>query len=99
MADLEDIRNITVKNVHGTPIFIGDVATVDFGKELRLGAATKNGEETVLGTVFMLIGENSREVSQRAARKLEEVNRTLPEGVVAKRSMTVLLWWTGLSER
>ena len=80
VADLEDIRNITVKNVRGTPLFIRDLASVDFGKELRLGAATKNGEETVLGTVFMLIGENSREVAQRAARKLEEVNKTLPEG-------------------
>ncbi|AFM23400.1 efflux RND transporter permease subunit [Desulfomonile tiedjei] len=84
VTDLEDIRNITLKSVHGTPIFIRDVATVQFGKELRLGAATKNGEETVLGTVFMLMGENSREVAQRAARKLEEVNRTLPEGVEAK---------------
>jgi heavy metal efflux system protein len=84
VADLQDIGNITLKSVHGTPVFVRDVATVDFGKELRLGAATKNGEETVLGTVFMLIGENSREVAQRAARKLEEVNKTLPQGVVAK---------------
>ena len=54
------------------------------GKELRTGAATENGEEVVLGTVFMLMGENSRTVSQRVAAKLEEVNRSLPEGVVAK---------------
>lgn len=84
VTDLEDIRNIIVKNVRGVPIFIQDIATVHFGKELRLGAATKNGEETVLGTVFMLMGENSRVVAQRAAQKLEEINRTLPEGVVAK---------------
>jgi len=84
VADLEDIRNITVTSVHGTPIFIRDVANVGYGMELRVGAATKNGEETVLGTVFMLMGENSREVAQRAARKLEEVNKTLPAGVVAK---------------
>lgn len=84
VTDLEDIRSITVKSVHSVPVFVRDVATVHFGKELRLGAATKNGEETVLGTVFMLMGENSREVAQRAASKLEEVNRTLPEGVVAK---------------
>lgn len=84
VADLEDIRNVIVKNVRGVPIFIRDIATVDYGKELRLGAATQNGEETVLGTVFMLMGENSRVVAQRAARKLEEVNRSLPEGVVAK---------------
>jgi len=83
VTDLEDIGNIIVKNVRGVPIFIRDVATVHFGKELRLGAATKDGEETVLGTVFMLMGENSRVVAQRAARKLEEINRTLPKGVVA----------------
>src|SRR4030042_1876716 len=84
VTDLEDIRNIIVKNVRGVPIFVRDVATVHFGKELRLGAATKNGEETVLGTVFMLMGENSRVVAQRSAQKLEEINRTLPEGVAAK---------------
>ena len=84
VADLEDIRNIIVKNVRGVPIFIRDIATVHFGRELRLGAATKNGEETVLGTVFMLMGENSRVVAQRAAQKLEEINRSLPEGVIAK---------------
>ncbi len=84
VTDLEDIRNIIVKNVRGVPIFIGDIATVHFGKELRLGAATKNGDETVLGTVFMLMGENSRVVAQRAAQKLVEINRSLPEGVVAK---------------
>jgi len=84
VAGLDDIRNIIVKNVHGIPIFIRDVAQVALGKELRTGAATKDGEEAVLGTVFMLMGENSREVSQRAAGKLEEINRTLPEGVVAR---------------
>jgi len=84
VTDLEDIGNIVVKNVRGVPIFIRDVGKVHHGKELRLGAATKNGEETVLGTVFMLIGENSRVVAQRAAEKLEQVNKTLPEGVAAK---------------
>jgi cobalt-zinc-cadmium resistance protein CzcA len=72
-----------VKNVRGVPIFIRDVATVHYGKELRIGAATKDGEETVLGTVFMLMGENSRVVAQRAAQKLEELSKTLPKGVVA----------------
>ena len=84
VADLEDIRNIIVKNVQGIPVLIKDVATVHLGKELRTGAATKNGEEAVLGTVFMLIGENSRTVAQRADKKLKEISRTLPEGVVAK---------------
>jgi cobalt-zinc-cadmium resistance protein CzcA len=83
VADLQDIGNIMLKNVHGIPIFIKDIAKVHFGKELRTGAATKNGEETVLGTVFMLMGENSRVVAQRAAQKLQEINGTLPKGVIA----------------
>jgi len=84
VADLEDIRKIIVKNVRGIPILVRDVATVELGKELRTGAATKDGEEAVLGTVFMLMGENSRVVAQRAAQKLEEINRYLPEGVIAR---------------
>jgi heavy metal efflux system protein len=84
VATLDDIGSVLVKNVQGTPVFIKDVARVHFGNELRTGAATKNGEETVLGTVFMLMGENSRSVAQGAAKKLEEINRSLPEGVVAK---------------
>ncbi|MEW6530505.1 MAG: CusA/CzcA family heavy metal efflux RND transporter [Thermodesulfobacteriota bacterium] len=84
VADLEDIASIIVKNVRGIPLFIRDIALVHFGKELRLGAATKNGDETVLGTVFMLMGENTRVVAQRVAKKLEEINRSLPEGVVAR---------------
>ena len=54
------------------------------GTELRTGAATPNGQEVVLGTAIMLIGENSRAVAQRVAAKLEEINRSLPEGVVAR---------------
>jgi cobalt-zinc-cadmium resistance protein CzcA len=83
VSGVEDIENIILKSVHGTPVFIKDVARVHLGRELRTGAATKNGEETVLGTVFMLMGENSRVVSDRAAKKLEEINRSLPKGVVA----------------
>ena len=66
------------------PIRVKDLAEVLLGKELRTGAATENGHEVVLGTVFMLMGENSRSVSERVAAKLGEVNRTLPQGVVAK---------------
>ena len=84
VADLEDIRRIIVGNVHGVPILIKDVAEVHLGKELRSGAATENGKETVLGTSFMLMGENSRVVAERVAQKLREVNRSLPEGVVAE---------------
>jgi len=84
VANLVDIGNIIVGSREGVPIRIGDVAEVGMGKELRTGAATENGREVVLGTVFMLIGENSRTVSQAVAKRLEEVNRTLPAGVVAQ---------------
>ncbi|MDP3069294.1 MAG: CusA/CzcA family heavy metal efflux RND transporter [Opitutaceae bacterium] len=78
---LDDIRQILVARSGSQPLRLGEVAEVSFGAELRTGAATENGREVVLGTVFMLIGENSREVSQRVAAKLRDVNRTLPEGI------------------
>ncbi|WP_350599712.1 CusA/CzcA family heavy metal efflux RND transporter [Pseudomonas sp. 65/3-MNA-CIBAN-0223] len=83
VASTEDIANIVMANVDGTPIRIKNVATVDIGRELRSGAATENGREVVLGTVFMLIGENSRTVSQAVASKLEQINKSLPVGVIA----------------
>lgn len=81
---IEDLLNIIVAHRDGTPILVKDVAEVVHGRELRTGAATVNGEEVVLATVFMLVGENSRTVSSRIAAKLEEVNRSLPKGVTAK---------------
>lgn len=81
---LDDIRRIIVAQRDELTIRIRDVADVLLGEELRTGAATQNGKEVVLGTVFMLLGENSRDVSQRVAAKLLEVNRSLPEGVIAK---------------
>ncbi|WP_313915934.1 CusA/CzcA family heavy metal efflux RND transporter [Tahibacter sp.] len=83
VADLDGLREIVVTRRDGLPIRVGDVAEVSEGHELRTGAATENGREVVLGTVFMLVGENSRAVSRRAADKLEQVNRGLPEGVTA----------------
>ena len=83
VADLDEIANIILGSRQGIPIRIKDVADVLIGKELRSGAATQNGEEIVLATALMLIGENSRTVSQAVADKLVEVNRTLPEGIVA----------------
>ncbi|MFK8401892.1 CusA/CzcA family heavy metal efflux RND transporter [Pseudomonas sp. BGr12] len=83
VGSLEDIANIVVANVDGTPIRLRNVAEVELGRELRTGAATEDGREVVLGTVFMLIGENSRTVAKAAAAKLEEINRTLPAGVRA----------------
>ena len=84
VAGIEDIGNIVVSSRQGVPIRIHDVAEVGLGNELRTGAATENGREVVLGTVFMLIGENSRTVSQAVALRLDEINRTLPPGVVAQ---------------
>ncbi|MCU7650957.1 CusA/CzcA family heavy metal efflux RND transporter [Pseudomonas piscis] len=83
LASIDDIANIVISSSDGTPIRVRNVAQVEIGRELRTGAATENGREVVLGTVFMLIGENSRAVSQAVAKRLEEINRTLPEGVVA----------------
>lgn len=79
----DDLRNIILGNANGVPIRVRDVASVGVGKELRTGAATDNGREVVLGTVFMLIGENSRKVSQAVDRKMADINRSLPEGVHA----------------
>jgi cobalt-zinc-cadmium resistance protein CzcA len=78
-----ELLDVVVAHRGGVPVHLQDVATVHEGSELRTGAATENGREIVLGTVFMLIGENSRAVAQRAAERLEEVQAGLPEGVKA----------------
>ncbi|MBT6345397.1 MAG: CusA/CzcA family heavy metal efflux RND transporter [Nitrospina sp.] len=84
VSGVDDIKNIVIGSHQGIPIYIKDVADVGLGKDLRTGAATKNGEEVVLGTVFMLKGENSRTVSVRVAEKMKKINQTLPEGVIAR---------------
>jgi cobalt-zinc-cadmium resistance protein CzcA len=84
LAELDDVRQIVVGHAGGVPVRVRDVAEVAPGRELRTGAATEDGREVVLGTVFMLIGENSRDVSRRAAAKLAEIRRGLPEGVEAR---------------
>lgn len=83
VEQITDIENIVIASFEGTPVRIRDVAEVALGKELRTGAATENGKEVVLGTVFMLMGENSRTVSERVAAKMKEINKSLPEGVEA----------------
>ena len=83
VKSLEDIGNVILRSANGVPVRIRDVAEVGIGRELRTGAATDNGREVVLGTVFMLIGENSRTVSQAVSEKMVEVNKSLPEGVHA----------------
>ena len=83
VADAEGLRQIVVAMRDGLPLRIADVAAVGEGTELRTGAATRDGHEVVLGTVFMLVGENSREVAQRASARLKEIDAGLPEGVRA----------------
>ena len=80
----EDISNVIIAEKDSVPIKIKDVAEVGIGKELRTGAATRDGVETVLGTAMMLIGENSRTVAQDVASKLDDIQASLPEGVVAE---------------
>jgi len=78
---LDDLSNIVIRQYQSIPIRIRDVATVSLGKELRTGAATQNGREVVMSTVFMLIGENSRTVANDVALKLEEIKSSLPAGI------------------
>ncbi len=83
VADIADIERVIVTYNGGVPITVADVAEVGFGKQLRTGAATLDGEETVLGTAVMLLGGNSRTVSEAVSAKLIAINKTLPEGVTA----------------
>ncbi|GMU76945.1 MAG: hypothetical protein AMXMBFR45_24360 [Gammaproteobacteria bacterium] len=83
VSDIAGIERMIVAHRDGVPITVRDVADVGFGKQLRTGAATRDGEEAVLGTAVMLIGENSRTVSKAVSAKLAEINKTLPQGVTA----------------
>ena len=84
LKTLEDIANTVIAKRDDAPVRIKDVANVLLGKELRTGAATYNGEETVLGTAMMLIGENSRVVAKAMADKLVDVQKSLPAGVIVE---------------
>jgi heavy metal efflux system protein len=82
-TSLEDLGAIIVSNRNGVPVRVADVADLVMGEELRTGAATEDGREVVLGTVFMLVGENSRTVAQAVAARLETAAEALPAGVRA----------------
>jgi len=84
ISDLDGLREVVIKQKNGVALRVRDVADVVEGEELRTGAATENGHEAVLGTVFMLIGENSRVVALRAAAELKNINKNLPAGVSAR---------------
>ena len=83
VSDIPAIQKIVVTRRDGVPIRVRDLANVADGEELRTGAATQNGHEVVLGSVVMLVGSNSRDVSQAAAAKLQEAAKSLPKGVTA----------------
>jgi len=84
VTDIPSIEGIIVAHRDGVPITIRDVAEIGYGKQLRTGAATRDGRETVLGTAVMLIGGNSRAVSKAVAAKLREITATLPRGITAE---------------
>jgi len=81
LATIGDIEQVVIANRDGVPVRVADVAEVAIGKELRTGAATRDGKETVMGTAMMLVGENSRAVAQAVAEKLEAIQPSLPDGV------------------
>jgi len=83
VQSMDDIRDIIVGTAQGQPIHVRDIGTVGPGRELRTGAATANGQEVVLGTVFMLMGENSRTVARAVDLQMKAINKTLPAGVKA----------------
>ena len=82
LKTLDDIRDVVVTKRDDAPVRVSDVAEVKLGEQLRTGASTSGESEVVLGTAMMLIGENSRIVAQNVANKIEEVQRSLPDGVV-----------------
>lgn len=82
LNSLQDIENISVANKNGLPIRVVDVARVSIGHDLRTGGATYNGQETVLGIAMMMMGENSRTVAQAVHAKMQQIQKSLPKGVV-----------------
>jgi heavy metal efflux system protein len=83
LASIDDIADVIISERDTIPVKISDVASIAIGRELRTGAATQDGVETVLGTAMMLIGENSRTVAQNVADRLEAIQVSLPHGVIA----------------
>lgn len=84
VSSLESIKSIPITTVDGSSLTIDNVASVSESHGLRTGAATQNGREVVMSTVFMLIGENSRKVANDVGIQLKEINKTLPQGIEAK---------------
>jgi cobalt-zinc-cadmium resistance protein CzcA len=84
LENMPDIGNVVVTTRGGSPVRIKDVAQVTIGRELRTGSASINGEEAVVGTALMLIGENSRTVSSAVSKKIGELSKSLPPGIALR---------------
>ncbi|MCF4643767.1 CusA/CzcA family heavy metal efflux RND transporter [Acinetobacter baumannii] len=82
LMSIQDIQNVTVATKNGLPIRVADVASVSIGHDLRTGGATYNGQETVLGIAMMMMGENSKTIAKTIDDKVQEIQRSLPQGVV-----------------
>ncbi|EIB6894321.1 CusA/CzcA family heavy metal efflux RND transporter [Acinetobacter baumannii] len=82
LMSIQDIQNVTVATKNGLPIRVADVASVSIGHDLRTGGATYNGQETVLGIAMMMMGENSKTIAKAIDDKVQEIQRSLPQGVV-----------------
>lgn len=83
VKSFDDIANITVKTIEGTPVRIKDVAKVQEGHATRFGAVTRNGEgEVVAGIAIMLKGENFQQVIKNVKERINQIQKSLPEGVV-----------------
>ncbi|MDH2634835.1 efflux RND transporter permease subunit [Acinetobacter nosocomialis] len=82
LTSIQDIQNVTVATKNGLPIRVADVASVSIGHDLRTGGATYNGQETVLGIAMMMMGENSKTIVKAIDQKVQEIQRSLPQGVV-----------------
>ena len=82
LQTLSDIENVVIKRINTIPVAVKDIGNVSIGKELRTGAATQEGQETVLGTAMMLVGENSRAVAQSVAQKVKDIQSSLPDGIL-----------------
>jgi cobalt-zinc-cadmium resistance protein CzcA len=78
----QDIGNVVVKLINSVPVTVNDIGKVTIGKKLLTGAATREGRETVLGTAMMLVGENSRTVSLAVGQKMQDIQTSLPDGVL-----------------
>ncbi len=79
---IPDIENIVVKTVDGRPVYLSELAEIKVGGAIRRGLQTRNGEgEVVAGMAIKLYGTNASTVIERVEQKIEDINRTLPEGI------------------